>query len=179
MKRTLNYLLAFIFILGVTSCNRNADLTYADFDINGDSNVTLDEFEEVFAANYYDDWNNDDNEYLDDEDFFMTVYGMWDTDGDKTLSDAEWRMGFDYYYGNYVIYDYATIDTNNDGFVSWEEFDEAVSDTQFFVSWDADASEYLDKEELGEGVFKIWDLNNNGILDEKEFNKFANYYLDV
>jgi Ca2+-binding EF-hand superfamily protein len=183
MKKINKYLgfssfLAMFFIFSF-SCDREKDLEFNDFDKNNDGLIAKKEFKKVFTKNYYDDWNRKDNEYLDDEDFLISVYQIWDVDDDELLSEEEWIKGYDYYYGNFVLTDYESIDVDNDGFIEYTEFDDALSDTEFFVSWDVDASEYLTQEELATNVFNLWDIDKSNTLEKDEFNEFDEYYLDV
>ena len=173
----------FLFLLPVvmltTSCNREENLTFQDFDTDSDGIISPQEFEAVFTANYYDDWNREDDEYLDDEDFYHGTYYMWDQDEDNTLSHEEWIMGYDHYYGNYIFDDYEGIDVDGDGFIEYEEYSNVLGDTDYYLNWDTDASEYLDEEELANGVFRIWDIDNSGLIEKDEFAKFDSYYLDI
>jgi Ca2+-binding EF-hand superfamily protein len=174
-----HYVSLFVFLFIAFSCDRTEELTFEDFDTDENNVITEEEFENVFTAHYYDDWNNVDDEYLDDEDFYLSVYDVWDADDDELLDEEEWTMGYDYYYGDYVISDYDAIDIDGDGFIEYTEYNDVLVDTDFFVDWDADADDFLNEDELAEGVFHIWDLNNDGMLDREEYIQFDSYYLDI
>lgn len=182
MKNALllkSFLSLMIISLITFSCDRQKELGFEDFDKDADNLVDRQEFKDVFTSNYYDDWNNKDNEYLDDEDFYISVYDMWDTDDDEVLTEEEWIMGYDYYYGDYIVKDYEAVDIDGDGFIEYAEYNDVLGDSDFFVTWDVDASEYLNEEELAEGVFTIWDVDNSGYLERDEFEEFDLYYLDI
>lgn len=168
-----------MFSLISFSCQREKDLSFEDFDNDADNLIDREEFKNTFTANYYDDWNNEDDEYLDDEDFYVSVYDIWDTDDDELLTEEEWIMGYDYYYGDYIVNDYEAVDIDGDGFIEYAEYNDVLGDSDFFATWDVDASEYLDEEELAEGLFTIWDVDNSGYLERDEFNEFDLYYLDI
>ncbi len=161
------------------ACEREAVLDFQDFDKNEDKVITEDEFSDVFAANYYEDWNSEDDEYLDDEDFYNKTYQMWDTDDNNRLSKEEWTFGYDNYFGDYVVTDYSAIDVDQDGFIEYNEFNNEMYGGKFYPSWDLDKSMDLNEEELSQGVFKHWDLDNNGTIENDEFNKFDTYFLDI
>jgi len=178
MRKIVGLAISIIIFLTL-GCNRTTDLTFFDFDKDGNNLISKQEFKDVFTANFYDDWNNDDDEYLDDEDFYLSVYEIWDIDEDRLLSEEEWLMGYDYYYGDYILTDYDAIDIDDDGFIEYEEYTGVLDDTDFYVQWDLDASEYLSEEELANGVFERWDVDNSGKLEMDEYNDFDMYYLDI
>ncbi len=179
-KLILNNLLYIIVVLLISSgCERQTDLSFEDFDKDNDNLIDREEFKDVFSANYYDDWNNKDDPYLDDEDFYISIYDMWDADDDKMLTEEEWIMGYDYYYGEYIVKDYEAVDVDGDGYVEYAEFNDVLDDSDFFITWDVDASKYLDEEELAEGLFSIWDVDNSGFLERDEYEEFDAYYIDI
>jgi Ca2+-binding EF-hand superfamily protein len=178
MKKIIGLILSIIFLLPI-ACNRTSELTFMDFDKDGNNEISKEEFTNVFTANFYDDWNKNDDEYLDDEDFYLTVFEIWDEDNDKLLSKEEWLYGYDYYYGDYIITDYDAIDADGDGYVEYAEYASVLDDTDFYLEWDLDASEYLSDKELAEGVFNHWDINKNGTLELNEYSNFDMYYLDI
>ncbi len=176
LKRILT--LPLILLLSM-ACDREENLTFQDFDTDNDGFISQQEFEAVFTANYYDDWDREDDDYLDDEDFYYGTYYMWDQDDDELLSEEEWIMGYDHYYGNYIFDDYEGIDVDGDGFIEYEEYSNVLGDTDYYLNWDADASEYLNEEELATGVFQIWDVDNSGLIEKDEYAQFDSYYLDI
>jgi len=58
-------------------------------------------------------------------------------------------------------------------------YNDVLADTDFFIDWDADADDFLNENELAEGVFRIWDINNDGMLDKEEYVQLDSYYLDI
>ncbi len=155
------------------------NLTFGDWDEDGDGVIRESEFVEIFNQHYFDDWNRTEDEYLDDEDFHHVIYSVWDADNDDLLSQDEWIMGYDYYYGNYVVRDYDDIDVDDDGFISREEFNEVLRETDFFTDWDVDKDEKLTDAELAKQVFQRWDTDNSHTLSREEYEEFDTYYLDI
>jgi hypothetical protein len=178
MKKILNIFLSLLVLLTI-ACNRTTNLTFSDFDTNSNNSIEKEEFMEVFTNNFYNDWNNDDNQYLDDEDFYLSVYDIWDTDNDMLLSKDEWFLGYDYYYGDFILTNYDAIDLDGDGLIDYNEYTGVLRDTEFYTQWDIDASEYLSEEELAAGVFNIWDIDNSNALELDEYTEFDLYYLDI
>lgn len=176
IKYTIAFLSAVVFLF---SCNRVENLSFEDFDKNNDKEISLEEFEDVFTANYYRDWDNDDDPYLDDEDFHTGVYDAFDADDDQMLTEEEWLYGFDYYYGNYIVTDFNDLDLDDDEHISYEEYYNSLGETNFYKDWDRDADDRISEEELATGVFTIWDVDNSGALEADEFEEFDSYYLDI
>lgn len=116
MQKQLTLVLAAL-ALGFGTASVAADSSYSDWDDNGDGNITTDEF--YGSAS---DWG---------------IYSDYDLDNDGLYNEAEWNE-FDW------DYDYATWDTNDDGFI--------------------DSGEYYD------GVFTTFDANEDGHWDEGEWD---------
>ena len=173
---TISGLMALLMLSG---CNRETNLGFTDFDLNENNEIDKLEFTEVFTDNFYQDWNKTDDEYLDDDEFHQVVYNVWDADGDNRLTEDEWTMGYDYYYGAHVIVDYDKIDLNKDNYLVMNEFENILTGTNFFVEWDTDKNLQIDENELAEGVFERWDIDNSGKLEQDEFAEFDSYYLDI
>lgn len=168
-----------IFLTGLISCERETELTFEDFDKNNNDLINQEEFQDVFTSNFYDDWNITDDAYLDDEDFYTAVYRVWDVDDDELLSEEEWMLGYDHHYGDYIAENYEVLDVDNDGYLEYVEYQNALADSDFFLSWDVDENENIDEEELAKGVFERWDLDNSGYLERDEYTGFDTYYLDI
>ena len=178
MKKIKNFAIVILSFLLIWSCNREKNLTFSDWDKNNDSVIDHTEFTDVFTANYYDDWNMENDEYLDDEDFYQVVYNVWDVDDDEQLTEEEWLLGYDYYYGNYVVTGYKDIDVDDDEYIVFKEYYDAIG-PEFFLEWDLDNDGRLDQSELAQGIFARWDIDNSGVLEKDEYNSFDTYYLDI
>ncbi len=180
-KYTLKTVLAAITAMVVifTQCNREENLTFEDFDKNDDTKIDLMEFQQVFTANYYDDWNLEDDEYLDDEDFLTGTYQVFDVDDDEQLTEREWLEGVRFSYGHHVITDFDDLDTDADDYISYDEYEEALKNTSYYTSWDIDDDNHLSEEELAAGIFYIWDINKSDYIEPDEYEKFDYYYLDI
>lgn len=74
-------------------------------------------------------------------------------------------------------------DDNNDEVLNREEFNHAITDQEYFISWDLDEDNRLNQEEWTEGfktysseaaekeVFEDWDINKDNYVDEQEYNE--------
>lgn len=155
------------------------DKDFSDFDKDGDGLIERYEFVDVFTANYVDDWDNTDDAGLDDEDFYFTNYAILNIDNNDYIDVDEWRVGYDYFYGDYLFDDYAMYDADGDGYLEYVEYYDALYDSDYYLSWDVDRDGYLDQYELAYAVFDNWDINDNLVLNRSEFNSFDMYYLDI
>lgn len=177
-KWKLNILTLLVLSITFIACTRHKDLTFEDWDYDNDALINYSEFERTFGKNYYNDWNQNDDPYLDDEDFLVSTFNIWDVDEDNQLTEEEWIIGFDYYFGNYVISAYDVVDENDDDLISYEEYYNVLNDTEFYRDWDLNEDNIIHEEELTAGVFERWDLENDGVLDVDEYAAFDSYYID-
>ena len=180
MKYFKSIISVFITLLMLTSWNvKSQDLTFSDWDINDNDLISRSEFVLEFVANYVNDWNVVDDEYLDDEDFFLVTYGIWDVNNDELLSEEEWLYGYNNYFGDYILDNYVAVDTDGDGFIEYQEYYDVLYPTDAYVVWDVDEDSYLSEYELARAVFNTWDLNDSNFIEKHEYNKFDSYYLDI
>ncbi|MFP4060041.1 MAG: hypothetical protein ACOCXD_00500 [Bacteroidota bacterium] len=179
MKIHMKIIIAGLIAILIMACKREVELSFNDFDKNGNDQVERREFVDVFVKHYYDDWNTKDNEYLDDEDFYMSTYMLWDENNDDLLSREEWTMGYEHYYGQYIDDEFEELDKDVNGYIDYNEFLNAIAKTDIFADWDIDASRYINEKELAVGVFENWDIDSSNTLDKHEFEQFDEYYLDL
>ncbi|MDN3687566.1 EF-hand domain-containing protein [Cyclobacterium jeungdonense] len=178
IKKQFGFIILMMFSTSLFAQNLN----FSDFDKDDDGWIEKEEFRTVFTANYWDDWNNVDNSYLDDEDFYTFNYALIDTDDDDLLTEEEWTYGYDYYYGDYLKdgYDsFEAYDVDGDGYIEYTEYYDGLYDTDYYVTWDIDKDTYLSQEELAENVFENWDLNDTGLMSRSEFYNFDGFYKDI
>jgi Ca2+-binding EF-hand superfamily protein len=179
MKTGVYYFVITISMVLMSSCRKTENLKFEDWDKDHSSVIEKDEFRQVFTKYYYKDWNKSEDPYLDDEDFYSSVYRIWDLDNDDYMSEEEWVRGYEYYYGDYVVLEYMDVDIDNDGFIDYDEYYGSLADTDFFMTWDANKDNYLDEEELANGVFEVWDRDDSGVIEKDEYEEFDDYYLEI
>ncbi len=179
MKK-LYLILINIFFLATQVFSQPAEnLTFQDWDKNNDGIISRYEFVDKFTDNYVDDWDVNDDDHLDDEDFFRKSYIAYDADKDTLLTEKEWLFGYDYNFGEFVVDDFVAIDINNDGFVEYAEYYAALRKTSYFDTWDVDDDNYLDQFELARLVFNSWDFDDSNFIEIDEYDAFDDYYLDI
>lgn len=163
----------------IFGCNREVNLSFEDWDKDNDSLISYQEFESIFTANFYDDWNQNYDSYLDDEDVYVSSFRAWDTDEDDILSQDEWIVALQNYFGNYVVSEYDYVDTDNDYNISYDEYYEVIDETGYYKDWDLDEDDFISEKELAEGIFTRWDTNNDSFIDKEEYDAFHSNYLDI
>jgi len=136
-------------------------------------------------------WDQDRSGALDWEEWKnglrqVDVFDGWDVNGDGLVEPAEYSNGlFDdldldqdneisvkehlsvgrFWYGSADRYGtHGTLDTNYDGVVDRIELDRAVVHGGLFRSWDEDASGLLNEGEFFRGVLGTWDMDGDGVM---------------
>lgn len=180
MKTTKNrkYLFAMIAMgIGVIAYGQDS---FDNWDKNESNEISRSEFTLNFTDSYVDDWNTDDNDYLDDEDFYdFTYFRVWDENRDELLSVEEWRYGFDIYYGDLVMQPYEDVDKDSDGYISYVEYKAALGKTEFYQKWDMNNDNQLSEFELAKGVFEMYDIDSSNFLEQDEWEAFRNSHDDL
>ena len=103
------------------------------------------------GANHFKTFNQDGNEYLEDQEFFMAVdkigyFKNWDQDNDQYINENEWKAGISEYLGGYK-----------------------VRQVEEFGEWDLNGDSKISAEEFREGLFELTDKDQNRQISEKEF----------
>jgi Ca2+-binding EF-hand superfamily protein len=162
------------------SCkSKKSDLTFQDWDRNSSGLIEEQEFVAVFDQHYYDDWNREDDKYLDDEDFYQVVFDVWNTDTDSLLSEEEWALAYSEEFNQYVAVSYDEVDANTDGFIGYDEYFTIISDSEFYDQWDLNSNKRLNSKEIAYHLFHRWDDDGNDAIDTGEFDEFDLYYSEI
>lgn len=149
--------------------------TFSDFDENEDGVLDADEVANAYQ-NDFTAWDTDGDGALNDEEFFNTTFGNTDADDDEMINQEEWDQGFASMYSNYVEDgDFGVFDADEDGELSNDEWNLGFTETEWFNTYDADASADVTEPEWDTGLFGDWDMDADGSIDEDEFNNFSVY----
>lgn len=138
--------------------------------------VTNDDFSNVFSQNNYNDWDIDEDEIVNNEELYRGFYKVWDINKDEKLNEKEWAYGTEHYLDNFQGEQYGYFsdwDLDSDDWVEVEEFVNAIADTPYYSGWDQDNDNELDPGEFGEGVFKIFDENEDERISREEFQEWS------
>lgn len=132
-------------------------------------------FNTTFAStNYYEDWDANKDNLLDENEFYGGFYKTWDTNRDNRIDENEWNTAS----ASYGIENetWAGWDTSGDGALDENEFRTGMGRTNYYTNWDADRDNRLNEREYTDGIFGLWDGNNDGVLDENEYAGYNTYY---
>lgn len=169
--KTINAKLLLVLFLFVSSVTY-AQVDYNDYDANRDGGIDQTEFNERYQNNIS-DWDADGDDYVSDREFYDANFNRFDRDRDNNLSQDEWNEGYNSIYSAYLsTNDYDTYDADGDKNISNDEFYDTMRSTDYYSNFDANRDNRVDRNELGEGVFNEADQNQDGTLDENEYNGF-------
>lgn len=113
------------------------------------------EYGEYYGA--FDDWDIDDNAFVDENEFYDYTFSLADENDDALLDENEWSSYTSYWYEPYNL-DYGA-----------------------FGNYDTDRSGYLEDTEyyaMGEdvGYYAIWDNDRDGYVNPDEYAGITDYY---
>ncbi|WP_347159421.1 hypothetical protein [Pontibacter chitinilyticus] len=134
-----------------------------------------DKFGTAFAANdAYDGWDINDDNLLDENEYYTGFYDTWDLNDDNKLDENEWNTSVH----NFGLADetWADWDTNADGILDNNEFKTGFADNNYYSAWDLDHDNFLNEKEYSDGLFSTWDVNDDNILDTNEYGNYNTYF---
>lgn len=116
---------------------------------------------------YFEDWDVDDNSFLDEGEFTTSVFQLWDTDKDGMIEEIELST---------AVTDFglsgAAWETDSDGYIEMAGFETGFAGTGWFDAWDTDNDNRISEREYAAGVFRVWDRNDDNVLDETEYRRY-------
>jgi Ca2+-binding EF-hand superfamily protein len=92
-----------------------------------------------------------------------TAFSTYDDDRSGLIEPAEFDRGF------YEEDVFADADEDGDGLLDEEEFASLGTDDDFGV-FDDDGDGVLSEDEFGAGIFESWDVDDDGFLEQAEWN---------
>ncbi|QBQ54357.1 OmpA family protein [Nitrosococcus wardiae] len=140
------------------------------WDRNRDKRVTPEEFQQGMAQNgTFAPWDRNRDQQLTQDEFAHSLFTVWNIDRADGLTQEEFKAGADTWFGDDYADDFDTWDLNGDEFLEPQEFTTGFAELDVWNDWDADRSGWLTKREWNEGLFELWDENQDEILTEEEF----------
>jgi len=151
------------------------DLSYGQWDADADRRLARDEFDGWSRdRTLFTGWNADMEDGLTSDEFAEGVFGLWDADQDDQLTENEWNEGTSRWFNSDADTGvYGEWDADADGALTRDEFRTAFADRGGFAEWDASEDGLIDETEFGDGLFGILDDNDDGFLDENEWNTWS------
>lgn len=78
-----------------------------------------------------------------------------------------------------VTDDFDTLDANGDSYLDTDEIAEWADDVGTFEEWDEDSDSELDPDEITGNAFDLWDSDDNGTIDETEWENSTEAWYPV
>lgn len=162
-------------ITPVTETETTIDNSFAQYDANRDDQWDENEFSESYQGNFsgYDSFDNDSSGELNTKEFYIATFRTIDRDGNQSINRQEWDEGYNNSFGDYSDEeDFDIFDTDQSGDLSESEWDQGFTKTTWFVTYDVDKNETVSNQEWTKANFSAWDTNNDGFLNEQEFQAY-------
>ncbi|MFD3004073.1 hypothetical protein ACFS7Z_27225, partial [Pontibacter toksunensis] len=146
--------LCFLLVAGMVACTgenttgvEEAEVAEAEGSIGETEEVVSDtwdnnEFNSTFAStNYYEDWDTNDDNLLEQNEYNAGLYDTWDVNNDNRLDENEWNTASnDWGLENET---WSEWDTGGDGALDENEFATGLGDNSWFGDWDTDDDNML------------------------------------
>ncbi|MEF2553452.1 PRC-barrel domain-containing protein [Aurantimonas sp. A2-1-M11] len=173
MKRTTSTAIALIFATSAAPALAQTTYTFADIDADGNLELSSTEFARV-AQDNFGRWDANADQRIDEDEFYVGTYHIWDADNDGVLTSEEYTAGWDGWLVDEERVTYASLDADTDGVVSEDEFGAGLGNTSAFGTWDTAGDGFLDEEEFSTGLYNVYDIDNDNIIAQSEYADFNN-----
>ena len=141
---------------------------FGTLDANGDSYLDDDEIREsADVDSVFDSWNADADSELDRDQIPGNAFRLWDRDGNKKISEEEWRSGTELWYPedvDVVVFDDA--DGDGDSELDADEFEERFDVTGLGEAWTPPS---FDKASFKRAYFGLYDTDDDGRVSKDEW----------
>ncbi|PRY10154.1 hypothetical protein CLV24_11571 [Pontibacter ummariensis] len=144
--------------------------------------VNADElYTDLTTTELYEGWDANDDNLLDENEYYGAFYDTWDINDDNMLDENEWNTALsDFGFDDNTAWGWSDWDTNNDNLIDENEFGTGLGTAGLFSDWDMNDDNVLEEREYTEGIFGLWnDADDDGILDENEYNDLYVRYFDM
>lgn len=125
-------------------------------------------FNTTFASNdYYEEWDENDDELLDENEFYGSYFDTWDINDDEALDEDEWTSASRDF--GLEGQNWADWDANTDNALDENEFRTGITNNNYYGDWDADGDKMLNEREYTDGIFDLWDDDDDGAITNDEY----------
>jgi hypothetical protein len=140
-----------------------------NWDLDGNDQLSRYEFVAGYAeSNYFLAWCR--CKKLSIEKFYAAIFKKLDTNGNDSLTTAEFDKRVNYYNPKGFSSSRKLWNNVNGTAVSKKQFMSNGMDKRLFTYWDASKDGWVSQDELASGMFAISDLNDDQIVNSLEFN---------
>ena len=176
MKTTFNvirYMIFFtIFLAGSNAYAQNTG--YYSFIPNETGDIDKDGFDIGYHI-IFSQWDLNSDEIISEEEFYQIIFRRLDKNGDQNLSSGEFAPGLKYLFEQNSN---KKLSNNSIKSLSFPEFESALKRTNYFNNHDTNRDGSLTRKELHAFVFLAMDLDKNGVIDKKEFDRVREIYIN-
>ena len=143
-------------------------VTFGTLDANGDSYLDVDEIAESADDNgLFDAWDADADSELDPDEVSGNAFELWDTDGNGTVSEAEWKAGTALWYPDGArLAVFSDWDSDGDSELDTDEFSERFDVSALGEAW---TSGPVGESTFREAYFELYDTDDDGRVSEPEW----------
>ncbi len=185
--RTFAVVAAFTMLIGLGACDDPEPDAAADpgavdvvdefdtLDANGDSYLDVDEVAEwADDTGVFEEWDVDLDSELDRDEIDGNAFGLFDGNGDGTISESEWETGTELWYpGDSDLIVFNDVDGDGDSEIDADEFAERFDFSVLGETW---TSESLDENTFKQAYFELYDADNDGSVSEQEWNSGSAFF---
>ncbi len=139
------------------------------------TDLTPTRFNEGFSqTGYYEAWDQNDDDMLDQDEFTTGIYADWDADNDNILTEDEFTTGAERW--GVTDTDFSTLDADGDGEVVYSEFNENWDNDAVYSTWDGDDDGLLNNDEFSTGLYDSADLDSDQVITVEEEGWFEGWF---
>lgn len=142
---------------------------FGTLDANGDSYLDDDEIREsADVSDVFDTWNADADSELDRDQIAGNAFRLWDRDGNRRISEEEWRSGTELWYPedvDVVVFDDA--DADGDSELDVDEVAERFDVSALGEAWTPSS---LDEMQFKRAYFSLYDTDDDGRVSKEEWD---------
>ncbi|HEV2060617.1 MAG TPA: hypothetical protein VGR11_14775 [Solirubrobacteraceae bacterium] len=148
---------------------------FGTLDANGDSYLDDDEIREsADVSDVFDTWNADADSELDRDQIAGNAFRLWDRDGNRRISEEEWRTGTELWYPedvDVVVFDDA--DADGDSELDADEVAERFDVSGLGEAWTPSS---FDESRFKRAYFSLYDTDDDGRVSKEEWEYGANAF---
>jgi hypothetical protein len=160
----------FIAAIALANCTKKNYGLYSDWDANADRNLDRTEFINAYAGSeFFTKWSVTEDPITYAE-LYETVYRSVDEDSSLAICPEEFYHNMRPLYFGMFTDRFEAWDSNNSHTISLSEFNSRIARSNLAYHWDLNTDHYVSELEMGEGMFRVCDLDDNGSVDDAEFN---------
>mgnify|MGYP005749784189 CR=1 FL=1 len=181
LGKVFRYSLGCLLVAGVAACGGVEETETADDTVvvEEDAGVMENWDTQRFRTSFNESgrfagWDTNDDNLLDENEFYISYFDTWDVNDDSMLDEEEWNNAVLHY--NMEGQAMTDWDKNKDMKLDESEFRAGMAKNNYYRDWDRNKDNMLDENEYTEGVFMLWDVDDDGYITEEEYNTRYNRY---